>query len=258
MLIVKLKDEKQERFSNNKPIFGFISNFIITDAYFRKHDDGILSINNKSIAVKHFIDPENWERKEHFEFFSKFSDPFWGLTLNVDCTIAYQKAKDENNSFYLYYLHQSMRAVNQVDAFKLRIEEDRPVYYDRIDASATVNRPDDGSFGFSLMIFKEDFSEFQRLARAEIARVRAQRGLNAGVAGQNVIHYSAVPWISFTSLSHAGNSVFKDSIPKISFGKTFRQGNQLLMPVAIHAHHALVDGFHAGQFVELYQKFLNN
>ncbi len=208
------------------------------------------------ILMKHLIDLENWERKDHFEFFSKFSDPFWGLTYNVDCTIAYERAKDENYSFYLYYLYQSLRAVNQVDAFKLRIEDDLPVQYDQIDASATVDRPD-GSFGFSLMVFKADFNEFQQLARAEIARVRAGRGLETDVAGQNVIHYSAVPWISFTSLSHASHSAFKDSIPKISFGKTFRQGDQLLMPVAIHAHHALVDGFQAGQFTELFQKYLN-
>ena len=107
------------------------------------------------------------------------------------------------------------------------------------------------------MVFKDNFDEFQRLARVEIARVRAGSGLETGVAGLNVIHYSAIPWISFTSLSHASHSAFKDSIPKISFGKTFRQGDQLLMPVAIHAHHALADGFQAGQFTELFQKYLN-
>ena len=225
------------RFSINKTNFGFEN-------------------NQPKIIVKQFIDLNNWERKDHFEFFSKFSNPFWGLTLNVDCTIAYQRAKDENNSFYLSYLYQSLRAVNQIEAFKLRIEKGLPVRYDRIDASATVDRPD-GSFGFSLMVYKDDFNEFQELARIEIARVRALRGLETGVAGQNVIHYSAVPWISFTSLSHASHSALKDSIPKISFGKTFKQGDQLLMPVAIHAHHALVDGLQAGQFTELYQKFLN-
>jgi len=206
--------------------------------------------------MKHLIDLENWVQKDHFEFFSKFSDPFWGVTLNVDCTIAYQRVKDENKSFYLYYLHQSLRVVNQLDSFKLRIEDGLPVRYDRIDASATVDRTD-GSFGFSLMGFTEDFNDFQQLAKDEIARVRAGHGLEIGVAGQNVIHYSAVPWITFTSLSHASHSAFKDSIPKISFGKTFRQQGHLLMPVAIHAHHGLIDGFQAGQFVELFQRYLN-
>jgi chloramphenicol O-acetyltransferase type A len=145
--------------------------------------------------------------------------------------------------------------VNQCPAFKLRIEDGRPVRYDRIDASATVDRPD-GTFGFSNIVFDDDFVVFQQNAKSEIARVRAGSGINPGVAGPNVIHYSAVPWISFTALSHAHHSGYSDSVPKISFGKTFIQGDQMLMPVSVHAHHALVDGSDAGHFVELFQKLL--
>ena len=205
--------------------------------------------------MKHLIEIEKWERREHFEFFSKFSDPFWGLTFNVDCTRAYRTAKEGNYSFYLWYLFQSLNAVNQCPAFKLRIEDGKPVRYDRIDASATVDRTD-GTFGFSNIIFDDDFMVFQQNAKAEIARVRAGTGINAGVAGLNVIHYSAVPWISFTALSHAHHSGYPDSVPKISFGKTFMQGQQMFMPVSIHAHHALADGSHAGHFAELLQELL--
>lgn len=205
--------------------------------------------------MKHYIDIANWERKEHFEFFSKFSDPFWGLTFNVDCTRAYQTAKKENFSFYLLYLFQSLKAVNLSPEFKLRIEDGKPVSYNRIDASATVDRPD-GTFGFSYIDYNDDFLLFQQNAKTEIARVRAGSGINPGIAGQNVIHYSAVPWISFTALSHAHHTGFADSVPKISFGKTFKVGDQLRMPVSVHAHHALVDGSHVGRFAELFQNFL--
>ena len=205
--------------------------------------------------MKHFIDIQNWERREHFEFFSKFSDPFWGLTFNVDCTKAYWTSKKENYSFYLWYLFQSLKAVNLCPAFKLRIEEGKPVSYDRIDASATVDRPD-GTFGFSNIVFDDDFIAFQQNAKTEIARVRAGSGINPGIAGQNVIHYSAVPWISFTALSHAHHSGFADSVPKISFGKFFLQGDQKMMPISVHAHHALVDGSDAGRFAELFQEFI--
>jgi chloramphenicol O-acetyltransferase type A len=33
------------------------------------------------------------------------------------------------------------------------------------------------------------------------------------------IHFSAIPWLNFTSLSHARSYTFPDSSPKISFGK---------------------------------------
>jgi chloramphenicol O-acetyltransferase type A len=29
------------------------------------------------------------------------------------------------------------------------------------------------------------------------------------------------------------------------------------MPVSVHVHHALMDGFHVGQFVEAFQDILN-
>lgn len=48
------------------------------------------------------IELTNWKRKEHFEFFSQFSEPFYGITVRVDCTEAYQKAKKmATPSFYI-------------------------------------------------------------------------------------------------------------------------------------------------------------
>ena len=45
--------------------------------------------------MKKLIDLDNWNRKEHFLFFSKFDEPFFCVTVKVDCTIAYQKAKEK-------------------------------------------------------------------------------------------------------------------------------------------------------------------
>jgi len=49
---------------------------------------------------------------------------------------------------------------------------------------------------------------------------------------------------------------FKDSVPKISFGKVIPIDNQMLMPVSIHVHHALVDGSDIGKFYERFQNHL--
>ena len=88
-------------------------------------------------------------------------------------------------------------------------------------------------------------------------RVRAGTGLDPAVSGQNVIHFSAIPWIRFTSLSHARNFKFEDSCPKISFGKIFQREGRYFMPVSVHVHHGLADGSQVGQFFELFQSFLN-
>jgi chloramphenicol O-acetyltransferase type A len=72
-----------------------------------------------------------------------------------------------------------------------------------------------------------------------------------------VIHFSSLPWIKFTSISHARSFSFPDSCPKISFGKISEVNGVKVMPVSIHVHHALMDGIHVGQFIEGFQKQLD-
>lgn len=41
--------------------------------------------------IEKIIDIATWNRREHYEHFSAFDDPFFGVTVNVDCTRAYQE-----------------------------------------------------------------------------------------------------------------------------------------------------------------------
>jgi chloramphenicol O-acetyltransferase type A len=77
------------------------------------------------------------------------------------------------------------------------------------------------------------------------------------VSGENVIHYSSLPWINFKSISHARSFSFKDSSPKISFGKMTIQQDKKIMPVSVHVHHALMDGYQVSQFIDLFQQLMN-
>ena len=44
--------------------------------------------------MKQIIDINSWNRKEHFYFFSKLDDPFWGITTTVDFTKIYLLSKE--------------------------------------------------------------------------------------------------------------------------------------------------------------------
>ena len=206
--------------------------------------------------MKNIFEITTWPRKDHFEFFSKFEEPFFGITAEVDCTLAYKNAKETGESFFLYYLYASLKAANSIENFRLRIENGEVYLYDAIHASPTINRPD-GTFGFAYFDYHSDYQIFKTEAQKEIERVQNATGLVPAGAGQNVIHYSSLPWIKFTSVSHARAFSFPDSCPKITFGKTFEEGNKLLMPVAVHVNHALVDGIHVGKFLEEFQNNLN-
>jgi len=206
--------------------------------------------------MKEKIDINTWIRKDHFKFFSAFEEPFFGVTVDVDCTASYKQAKEMGVSFFLLYLHKSLLAANKVEPFRYRIIDGEVWKFDEVHASATINR-ENGTFGFGYMDFHEDFDNFNTQAKIEIEKVENSIGLIPASSGENVIHYSALPWLNFKSMSHARNYSFNDSCPKISFGKVRDKGKRKIMSVSIHVNHALMDGFHVSQFVDAYQELLN-
>ena len=207
--------------------------------------------------MKTIIDLKTWNRTAHFEFFSKFDEPFFGITTPIDCTIAYQKAKAIQVPFFVFYLHKTLVAINRIENFRLRIEDENVVLYDEIDASATIMR-EDKTFGFSFMKYQEDIHEFKIMAQTEIQRIQNTPGILTREYPENIIHFSAVPWINFTGLTHSRNYSISDSCPKISFGKLMEENGKKTMALSVTAHHGLLDGYHIGLFVEELQNLLNS
>ena len=206
--------------------------------------------------MKRKLDLNSWNRKEHFLFFKQMDEPFYGITTTIDCTQAYTKAKAIGVSFFSYYLHKTLSAVNAVENFRYRIIEDEVYIFDVIDASATVMR-EDTTFGFSYMPFTEDIIVFTQTVQTEIERMQNTTGVFTREYPDNLIHFSALPWINFTSLSHARSFTWPDSCPKISVGKLTEENGKKSMPISVHVHHGLVDGYHIGLFLEKLQQFMN-
>ncbi len=207
--------------------------------------------------MKTLIDIEQWNRKEHFLFFSKFEEPFFGVTVKIDCTTAYKTAKEKGNSFFLYYLFRALKAANEIENFRYRIIEKQVYLYDYINASPTINRPT-GTFGFAYIDYCQREDDFYTEALKEIERVQQSNDLLPAVSGENVIHFSAIPWIDFTALSHARSFSYPDSSPKISFGKITDHNGVKTMPVSIHVHHGLIDGYQVGLFADRFQELMND
>ena len=204
------------------------------------------------------INIDKWKRKEYFNFFSEYDEPFFGIVSEIECTKAMQSAKESGVSFFSYYLHQSISAVNEIDEFKYRMEDGEVVVFDAIHASATIGRKDE-SFGFSFTQFSTDFTEFNTSFQAEIKRVKSISGLglDGNAARNDVIHYSSLPWSKFTGLTHARHFHRVDTVPKITFGKAFLRDDNWYMAVAINAHHGFMDGVHISKYLERFQELLN-
>lgn len=204
------------------------------------------------------IDIESWNRKEHFEFFSKMASPYFGIVTEVDCTNAYDFAKENAISFFAHYLHKSMIAVNSVDELKYRIVEGKVVSFDKINAGATIGR-EDGTFGFIFINFSDNFETFNSDLQNEIEAVKNSSGLrlNNDDIKKDLIRHSTIPWNSFSGLLHPTNLDPSESVPKITFGKFQTKEDKKYLPVSIEAHHGLVDGFHFAKYLAEFQRQLN-
>ncbi|VXB79045.1 Chloramphenicol acetyltransferase [Flavobacterium sp. 9AF] len=205
--------------------------------------------------MKRELDISNWNRKEHFEFFSQFDEPFFSINCTIDVTFAYDKATELQIPFFTYYLHKSLEAVNLIENFKYRIKDEKVIIYDIIHVSSTIIR-EDKTFGFSFMKYDDNIFEFNRTVQKEITRIQNTSGLLTTSYPENIIHFSTIPWINFTGLTHARNYKHPDSCPKISFGKLINKGHKKKMNISVAAHHALVDGYHIGLFIEKLQELL--
>ena len=208
--------------------------------------------------MKKLLDLDNWNRKEHFLFFKQMQEPFFGVNVNIDCTKAYETSKTSGTSFFIYYLHKTLMAVNAFESFKYRISNTHIYIHDRIDAAPTISRSD-GTFGFSLIEYHPEYSIFEQTAMAEIERIQDTTGLfTRDFKQDNLIHFSAIPWLNFTSISHARNMTFPDSSPKVSFGKmTLSKKGKRRMSMSIHVHHGLMDAMHVAQMVDYFQEIMN-
>ncbi|MUU77360.1 CatA-like O-acetyltransferase [Winogradskyella endarachnes] len=203
------------------------------------------------------LDKNTWNRKAHFEFFNTFVDPYFAVTFKVDVTKAYEFSRINNVSFFVTYLHATMKAVNEVENFKYRINKDNDVVaFNTIHASPTILRPNK-TFGFTFINYDEDILKFQGNFIKEKERVFNSNELFPPVNSIDCIHCSSLPWVNFTGHKEPFNGQ-KDSIPKLAFSKMEINGKKREMQIAVSVNHALVDGYHVGQFNNRIQFHLNN
>jgi chloramphenicol O-acetyltransferase type A len=109
--------------------------------------------------MKKTLNINDWARKDHFHFFKQFEEPFFGVCVQIDCTKAYETAKANGYSFFLYYLYQSLKAANATEPFRYRITGEEVFVYETVHASPTINRPD-GTFGFAYMDYMRTWANF--------------------------------------------------------------------------------------------------
>jgi chloramphenicol O-acetyltransferase type A len=211
------------------------------------------------VSVKaRYLDVRGWPRRGSFEFFRDYQHPHFSVCapLEVGPLLRLTRAS-EGVSFTLAALYLSLRVANEYEPLRYRLEEGRVRIHERVDAGSTVLIGEEG-LAFVYLPFAESFGAFQEGARAAQRRAAAEgaRRIDAQDHRTDLLHFSSLPWISFSSITHARRGVPDDSVPKLAFGRYHRAGRRISMPVSLEVHHALMDGVHVGRFFERLEGYL--
>ncbi|MEO5739941.1 MAG: CatA-like O-acetyltransferase [Vicinamibacterales bacterium] len=196
------------------------------------------------------IDLRTWKRRDHYLWFRKYEQPFFGVTVEVDVTTAWNKSRKPGTpSFFLTSVFLMLRAANDVEAFRLRLRPRGVWRHDSVAVGSPIMRSDD-TFGFVRLGPASTLSQFAARGQAAIAEAVLKSGLtDQKKNGDDIVFHSVLPWLRFTSFTNALPSK-GDSIPRVVFGRCAREGRRMKMPVAVEVHHALVDGLDVARFFE--------
>ena len=202
------------------------------------------------------LDIETWERKSTYEFFRDYEDPFFNIAANLDITNLYRFCKENNLAFSLAALFLSLQTANEIREFRLRIVDGAVVEFERVEATQTILN-DDETFSFCYFPLKDDIFGFDRDGKVAREKYKALKTFDVEADRVDLIYYSSIPWVSFTSFKHASRQDNRQTVPRMVFGKIFEDGEARKMPFSVEVHHALVDGIHVGKFFNLFQTKLD-
>jgi chloramphenicol O-acetyltransferase type A len=104
----------------------------------------------------------------------------------------------------------------------------------------------------------DNSTEFEKIAKEISLNQKDYFGIEKLAGRDDLIYITCLPWISFTHLSHTITINRNDSVPKISWGKYFTEGEKVLLPFSVQVHHALADGYQVSIYLDTLQKYLDS
>ncbi len=203
-----------------------------------------------------YLDLANWARRDLFEFFRGYERPHFNVCTRIDITRLLKLLRDRPGvSVSLAYIYFALRIANEIEPFRYRLKGGKVMVHDVINGGTTVLLPNE-SFSYAYFDYQEDFETFFAAASQSIKRVQADGSLKPTMR-DDLIYFTVLPWISFTSFAHARTPGRGESVPRIAFGKFKVENERTWLPISVEVHHALMDGLHVGRFLSRFEDALS-
>jgi len=198
--------------------------------------------------MSRYLDIESWARRDLFEFFCGYEKPHFNICTRLDVTRLLSLLRDRPGvSVSLAYLYFALRVANEIEPFHYRLKDGKVIVHDVINGGTTVLLPNE-SFSYAYFDYQGDFQKFVLAGAQSIKKVQAE-GLLKPTMRDDLIYFTVLPWVSFTSFAHARTPGRGESVPRIAFGKFTSEGERTMLPISVEVHHALMDGLHVGRYL---------
>ena len=206
--------------------------------------------------MPNYLDISSWGRRDLFEFFRTYENPYFNICTQIDISRLLEVLRNRSKvSASLTYHYFALRIANEIEPFRYRLRDDQVIVHDVIHGGTTVLLPNE-SFSFAYFDYQQDFDSFIRDAQTSVSNLQKGEGAFKPLDGDDRIHFTVLPWVSFTSFAHARNKTRAVSVPKVAFGKFIRDDKRTLLPISVEVHHALMDGLHVGRYLNRFEEMV--
>jgi chloramphenicol O-acetyltransferase type A len=194
------------------------------------------------------VDLERYPRRRLFECFRNHQVPVFSISSQIDISGYGEFVAAHDLRFYTTLCCLISRAINASPCFRHRIVDGVLLEYPQVHPSINVALEDE-SFSFADAFHCGSFPEDYASLREAFARARQHPNQEFRGGLDDRFFLTHLPWLSFTGIQHPFTPEYA-SIPLISTGRSFRSNGAELLPIAVQAHHALVDGMHVARMLE--------
>ena len=201
------------------------------------------------------IDENNWARATHCKIFRNYVEPAFCVTVEVNVENFFVQVKKYDLSFTLSMVYAVCKCANEIENFRYRFLNGQIVLFEKIDTAFTWLDADSELFKVVNVPMCDNLVNYVEVAKQAI---KNQREYFVAPLGNDVFQCSALPFLTYSHISHTISGNKDNATPLFDWGKYRAVEDKLLMPLSVQAHHSFVDGLHIGRFADKLQNYLDS
>lgn len=201
------------------------------------------------------IDKSTWNRKKQFEWFQTFSNPCYGIDIEVDVTEVVKFSKESKTSFFINFLYIVMKSLNSIEELRLRIVGKEIRLYDVIHPTYTVMTKGNVFENCANTMHNEYtlfYEECHKVIEATKCKDKVDDMYNDD-SRYDVYYITCLPWLEYVGMTHPlpDHNEESSSVPRVCWGKYTEKNQRLILPFNLIVSHSLVDGYPCSKALNL-------